>query len=262
MALPENCGSSGQALVDLMSCFAQSAGAQVASHVNTRINEVINLHDVDLSELHNQIQLILGELAENEVVDGEQSTALQGILTAISDLQSSVANNSTSITQVQTALTQAVAALEASLVAERAYTDSRIAEVIAMIPDVHDPYNDTELRDLIAANVTAIGSESAARKAADAALQALIETNASEIEGLKVSLATNAAAISALQTTVADLASTVAANKAEADAKFVAIDACMNGFFSAIDNASCDAISQAFALGLSNGNNGNGAGAL
>lgn len=262
MAIPENCGAQGQALVDLMSCFAQNMGQQVATHVQTKIGEVVDLHDVDLSALHQQITLIMGELAENEVVDGEQSTALQNILNAITNLQTSVANNSTSITQVSDALGQAVTALENSIAAERAYVDSEVARVIALIPEVHDPYDDQELRELIQANLTAIGSESAARAAEVTRLEGLISANAASIEEVKVSLAANAAKISALETSVADLASTVAANKAAADAQFAAIDACMNGFFGALDGASCDAIGNAFALGLSSGNNGQGAGAL
>lgn len=262
MSTPENCGAAGQALIDMMSCFAANAGQQVSEHVSSKINEVINLHDVDLSALHEQITLILGELADNEIVDGEQSTALQGILTAITNLQTSVANNSTSIVQVQDALTSAVAALESSIAAERAYTDSEIARVIALIPEVHAPYDDTEVRELIQANLTAIGSESSARKAADAVLEGLIQANSDSIEELKVSLAANAAKISALETRVGDLEGVVAANKAAADAKFASVDACLTGFFDAIGAASCEQISNAFALGLQNGNNGGGSGAL
>lgn len=263
MSTPENCGAYGQQLVDLMSCFAQNMGQQTASYVSTKINEVVNLNDVDLTELHNQITLIMGELAENEVVDGDQTTALNGILTAITNLQTSVANNSTSITQVQNALSSAVSALEASIAAERAYVDSEIERVIGLIPTVHAPYDDTEVRELIQANLTAIGSESATRAQEIARVEGLIAANAASIEEVKVSLAANAAKIATLETTVSDLTATVAANKAATDAKFVAIDACMNGFFSALDGASCETIGNAFALGLSNGNNGQGnAGAL
>ena len=260
MSTPTNCGAAGQALVDLMSCFAQNAGAQVANHVNTKIAEVVDLHDVDLSALHAQIQLILGELAENEIVDGEQTTALNGILTAITNLQTSVANNSTSITQVQDALTSAVSALENSLAAEHAFTVSEIARLESLITP---HYDDAEVRALIQANLEAIGSESTARAAADAALQALIEGNSAEIEQLKTALATNASNIAALTTRVSDLEGVVAANAAAANARMDGIDACLTGFFDALDSASCEAIGNAFALGLSNGgNNGQGAGAL
>ena len=252
MAIPTNCGAEGQKLVDLFSCFAQNMGAQTAAHVQTKINELVDLHDLDIETLHQHITNINAELAADD-------TALQGILDAIAALQVSVANNSTSISQVNTALSQAVTALEASIQAERAYVDSEIARLESLMPNAYD---DSELRSLIQANVEAIGSEAATRASEIARVEALVSANTAEIQVVKDGLAANAAAISALTTRVSDLETAVAANKAEADAKFVAIDACMNGFFSALDSASCDAIGQAFSLGLSNGNNGNGAGAL
>ena len=236
-----------------MSCFAQTAGSQVATHVNNRIADLVNLHNVDLEALNQQITLILGELAENTVVDGEQTTALQNILNSITALQTSVANNATSITSVTDLVNQSVAALESSIQAERAHTDAEVARLESLIA-THQNYDDAELRAAIQANVEAIGSESAVRATEIARVEALIAANTAEINTLKTALAANASAISALQTSVADLTATVAANKAEADAKFASVDACLNGFMGAISAASCEQISNAFALGLSSGN--------
>lgn len=255
MAL-ENCSDNAQALIDLMSCFAQKQGEMTATFVNNKITDMINLHDVDIDSLVNQIQIINSELAANTTVDGEQTTALQGILDAIAALQTSVANNQTSITAANNAITTGLAGLQASIDTEQARVNSELARIEALIPVIPDPYDDTEVRQLIADNLAAIGSESATRVAEIARLEGLITQNATDITVMKADIASNVTAIANLQGTVAALSTTVTNAVAALNARIDSVEACMTGFFNTLSAASCQTIADAFQAGLDGNGNG------
>lgn len=252
----ENCNDHAQGLIDLMSCFAQKQGQLTAQYVNGKIQEVVDIHGVDLTALHAQIEAIMGELASNEIVDGEQTTALNGILNAISNLQTAVANNQTSITNVNSTLTTAINSLETSIANEQARVNAELARIEALIPTVHQPYNDTEVRELIAANLAAIGSESATRISEIARLEAIIATNSADIENLKAGVAANVSALAALQGVVDALSATVTSAIAAVNARIDGVEACLNGFFNTLSSASCDDIAAAFSTGLAAGGAG------
>lgn len=241
-----------------MSCLAQKQGAMTAEFVNSKIQDVINVHGVDVSELAAQIALINAELDVNETVDGQQQTALTGILNSITALQTSVANNTTSITDVQNTITSAVAGLQASIATERAHVDAEVARLEGLISSIEipAPYDDSEVRALIQANVEAIGSESATRIAEVARLEGLIAANKTDIDGLKVSVAANAAEIASVKSAVESLSSAVTAGLAAVNARVDSVDACLDAFFNTMNSANCDVIAGSFQSGLNSGNGG------
>lgn len=245
------CELKGQALVDLLSCFAQQSGAATAEFVNTKIEEVINVHGIDLTEISNKISIINAELDADDV-------AFQGILDAIAALQTSVANNQTSIADVNTALTQGIAGLQASINTERARVNSELARIEALIPTVHAPYDDTEVRALIQANIEAIGSEAATRTAEIARLEGLIANNSSSISALQTAVAANVTAINANAASISSLEAVVAANKAATDAKIAEVEACFDAFFGVIEATTCESLTNAFKAGLNAGNQSSG----
>lgn len=248
----ENCNDHAQQLIDLMSCFAQKQGQLTAQYVNGKIQEVVDVHGVDLTELSNKIALINAELDADDV-------AFQGLLNAITALQTSVANNQTSITNVNSTLTSAINGLQNSIATEQARVNAELARIEALIPVVHAPYDDTEVRELIAANLSAIGSESANRIAEIARLEAIIATNSTDITNLKAGVAANVAALATMQGVVDALSSTVTSAVAALNARIDGVEACLNGFFNTLASASCDDIAAAFSTGLAAGN---GSGAL
>lgn len=277
------CELKGQALVDLLSCFAQQSGVATAEFVNNKIQEVIGVHGVDVNELAAKIALINAELDADDV-------AFQGLLDAVTALQTAVANNSSSITTVNNALTSAVAGLEASIASERARVNAELARIEALITP---HYDDTEVRALIQANLEAIGSEAATRAAAVTRLEGLIAANSTEIEALKTAVASNVAAIaannSAIQAAVADIAAVqtavaalqtavanntsniaanttainanaaqIASNKAATDAKIAEVENCFSAFFGVIESTTCESLTDAFKAGLGAGNQSTG----
>lgn len=240
------CQDNATQLIDLLGCLAQKMGAETASYVNTKIEEITSIHDVDLEQLANQITIINNELDADD-------TALQGILDAITALQTSVSNNQTSITNVQNTVNTAITNLQNSIATEQSRVNSELARIEALIPTVHVPYDDTAIRGLIQANLEAIGSESATRVSEIARLEGLITSNTTSITQLQTSVAENTTRISTLRTDVDALIATVAANAAAINARVDSVELCMDSFFNTLNAASCETIAGYFTAGLNAG---------
>lgn len=243
MSEATTCDNYGAKLRELLECLVEKQGVAVAEYVNGKIQEVVNVHGVDITELTNKINLINQELDSDDV-------ALQGILNSIAALQTATTNNQVSVAQANQAITNAIADFNTKIAAERTHIDSEIARLEGLM---HDAYDDSELRTLIANNVTAITGERETRVAEIARLEGLIVANKADIDLLKTSVADNAAATAANATGLAALTTVVNDLKTSLEAQIAAVASCLNNVVSAIDGLSCDALAQGFKNGLAMG---------
>lgn len=243
MSTPTTCENYGAKLKELLECLVEKQGVAVAEYVSGKIQEVVDVHGVDITELTNKINIINQELDQDDV-------ALQGILDAIAALQTATANNQVSITAANTAITNAISNFNSQIAAERAHVDAEIARLEALMPTAYD---DTELRTLITNNMNAITGERDARVAEIARLEGIITTNTADIATAKTDIAANTAAIAQNATGLAALTSTVATLRAELEAQITAVSNCLNNVISALDTLSCDALADGFKAGLAMG---------
>ena len=242
------CENYGATLKSLLECLVEKQGVAVADYVQQQIETLTSIHGVDIEALQNAINAINAEL------DADDST-LAGILNTINEMQTAIQNNTVSISQVNQAVTNAVSDFNTAITNEHNFVTGEISRIEALL---HDAYDDSELRDLIAANVTAISGERQERIDAILAVEALVAKNSADIVELKAGLETNAANIAQNATGLAALTSTVNAIKAELEAKIQAVSNCVDSIVSALDSISCDALAAGFSNGLSMGGSSSG----
>lgn len=241
-----NCGQHAQAIQDLLGCVMEKSGVAAGVYVDSKIQELVNIHNVNITDLTNAINAINSELDEDD-------TALAGILNQLTTLNNKVTANETNITTVNNALTTAISNFNQQVADERAYVNSEIARLEALMPNAYD---DTEVRQLIATNIAAISTEAETRAAEVLRLEGIINQNSSNIGLLQTKVEQNITDILANSTAIANVAAALNAFKVEINARVQAVEDCLSSFFTGLSGIDCDTLAAKFSAGLSAGGAG------
>ena len=242
------CENYGQNLKSLLECLVSQQGVAVAEFVQGKIDALVSVHGVDIEALQNAIAAINAEL------DADDSL-VAGILNQLAELQTAVQNNTVSINAANTAITDAVNSFNTAISEERTYVDNQIQNILNQL---HDAYDDSEVRALIQANVEAISGERQERIDAILAVEALVAKNSSDIVELKAGLEANAAAIATNASGLAALTTVVNTLRTELEAQIAGVAACLDKVVSALDLVSCEGLTNSFKAGLAAGGSSSG----